>query len=381
MAAGEGDQYGGVPPAPIDAVELRRIRLPLRAPFQTAHELTDVREILLVHVFAAGAEGWSECVAGATPTYLAEVTRGEERVLLDHLLPSLFAAGPVDGGQLATAFRDVKGHRPAKAALETAVLDAQLRAQKRNLADYLGADPRPLRVGVAVGLAPSTDALLAEVTSCVEAGYTRVKLKIAPGRDLEPVGAVRAAFPDLALQVDANGSYTLDDAEHLAGLDDFDLLLIEQPLGDDDLAGHAELARRLRTPICLDEAIHSLDHCRSALALGAARVIAVKPGRVGGLLAAKAIHDLCRDRGVDAWVGGMLETGIGRAANLALAALPGFTLPGDLSASARYWEADITPPFELEGGTLAVPTGAGIGVDPDLDFLERITTDRRMVRR
>ncbi len=369
-----------MPFAPIDAVELRRIRLPLRQPFRTAHELTVERDVLIVRVFTAGAEGWGECVAGSTPTYLAEVAGDEERVLLDHLLPRLFDAGVVDASQVASLTHDVKGHRPAKAALETAVLDAQLRAEKRSLAEHLGADPRPLRVGVAVGMAASTDALLEEVSGCVEAGYTRVKLKIAPGFDLEPVRAARAAFPDLALQVDANGSYMLDDAEHLARLDELGLLLIEQPLGDDDLVGHAELGRRLRTPICLDEAIHSLDHCRTALALGAARVIAVKPGRVGGLLAAVAIHDLCRDRGVDAWVGGMLETGIGRAANLALAALPGFTLPGDLSASDRYWARDITPPFELEDGRLAVPASAGLGVDPDLAFLERITVDRRLIR-
>jgi O-succinylbenzoate synthase len=365
----------------IDAVELRRIRLPLRRPFVTAHEQTAVREVLLVRVLGGDAEGWGECVAGPAPTYLAEDIDSEERVLVDHLVPRVLAADALEVDRLPELIADLKGHHPARAALEAAVLDRQLRAEGRPLVAALGGAPGPVRVGVAVGLAPSIDALIDEVAGHVDAGYTRVKLKIAPGADVEPVRAVRRAFPALALQVDANGSYRLDDAAHLGLLDDLDLLLIEQPLSDDDLVGHAELARKLRTPICLDEAIRSLDHCRSALALGAARVIAVKPGRVGGLREARAIHDHCRSEGVDAWVGGMLETGVGRAANLALAALPGFTLPGDVSASDRYWERDITPPFVLADGALTVPSGPGLGVDVDLGFVEQITTRVQVVRR
>jgi o-succinylbenzoate synthase len=363
-----------------DAVELRRIRLPLVRPFHTAREVTTAREVLLVRVLAEGAEGWGECVAGTEPTYLPETVDAEEHVLADDLLPRLFAAGAVPADELMPRLRDVKGHHPAKAALEAALLDVQLRVAGHSLAEHLGVSPGAVRVGVAVGLAPSIDALLDEVAEHAAAGYTRVKLKIAPGADIEPVRAVRVAFPRLQLQVDANGSYTLDDAAHLAELDDLDLLLIEQPLPDDDLVGHAELARRLRTPLCLDEAIGSLDLCRTALVLGAARVIAVKPGRVGGLAVAKEIQELCRAKGVDAWVGGMLETGIGRAANLALAALPGFTLPGDISGSGRYWARDVTPPFVLRDGTLDVPSGPGLGVEVDLAFVEEITTSRRLVR-
>jgi O-succinylbenzoate synthase len=364
----------------IEAVELRRIRLPLVRPFVTARERTAARDVLLVRVVSTESDGWGECVAGTEPTYLPETVDGEEQVLVDHLLPRLFRAGPIPADDLTRRLDDVKAHHPAKAALEMALLDAELRADGRALADRIGSATSSVRVGVAVGLVATVDALVTEVTELVAAGYTRVKLKIAPGMDVEPVRAVRAEFPRLQLQVDANGSYTLDDAAHLAALDGCDLLLIEQPLPDHDLIGHAELARRLHTPICLDEAICSLDDCRTALALGAAGVIAVKPGRVGGLLAARAIHDLCRSGGVDAWVGGMLETGVGRAANLALAALPGFTLPPDLSASDRYWERDITPPFVLDAGSLAVPTGPGLGADVDLPFVESITTSRRVLR-
>jgi O-succinylbenzoate synthase len=369
-----------MPAAPIDAVELRRVGLPLIHPFRTATETTEAREVLLVHVYVGDSEGWGECVAGPAPTYLAETLSGEKNVLVEHLVPRMFATGAVAADSLATVVGDVKGHRPAKAALEAALFDAQLRAEGRSLAAHLGATTDAVRVGVAVGLAPSIDLLVEEVAEHVAAGYTRVKLKISPGADVEPVRAVRAAFPALQLQVDANGSYSAADADHLARLDNFDLLLIEQPLADDDLVGHAALARRLRTPVCLDEAIHSVEHCRAALALGAARAIAVKPGRVGGLLAARAIAEACREAGVDAWVGGMLETGIGRAANLALAALPAFTLPGDVSASDRYWERDLTTPFVLQEGCLAVPAGPGLGVDVDVNYIEHLTTSVRTLR-
>jgi O-succinylbenzoate synthase len=370
----------GVPATPVDSIELRRVRLPLARPFRTSTETTDARDVLLVRVFAGGAEGWGECVAGVAPTYLAEVVAGEEDLLAAHLVPRLFAAGAVAADALGTVLGDVKGHRPAKAALEAALLDAQLRVEGRSLAQFLGATAGSVRVGVAVGLAPSIDLLVEEVAAHVAAGYTRVKLKIAPGADVEPVRAVRLAFPALELQVDANGSYSPTDADHLARLDDFELVLIEQPLADDDLVGHAALARRLRTPVCLDEAIHSVDDCRAALALEAARAIAVKPGRVGGLLAARAVGEACREAGVDAWIGGMLETGIGRAANVALAALPAFTLPGDVSASDRYWDRDLTTPFVLRDGHLDVPTGPGFGVEIDVDYVEELTTSVRLLR-
>jgi O-succinylbenzoate synthase len=244
-----------------------------------------------------------------------------------------------------------------------------------SLSHYLGGVRDMVDAGVAVGIAPSIGELLDTVAAHVEAGYRRVKLKVEPGWDVEPVRAVRERFgPDLLLQVDANASYTLADAPHLAMLDRFGLVLIEQPLPEDDLAGHAALARRITTPICLDESIRSARDAAAAIGAGACSVVNVKPGRVGGLLEARRVHDVCVAHDVPVWCGGMLETGIGRAANVALASLPGFTLPGDLSASDRYFEEDVTEPFVLDGGRLAVPPGPGIGVTPRTGRLDGCTT-------
>jgi O-succinylbenzoate synthase len=265
----------------------------------------------------------------------------------------------------------------AKAAVEAAVLDAECRADGIPLVNRLGAIPRLVPAGVAVGLQPSIGELLELVGSYLAEGYRRVKLKIEPGNDVAPVRAVRERFgDDLMIQVDANQAYTLADAPLLKALDPFGLQLIEQPLPEDDLFGHARLAELIQTPVCLDESITSVRQAAEALALGACSVVNVKPARVGGLLEAVRIHDLCLARGVDLWCGGMLETGIGRAANLALAALPGFTLPGDLSASGRYFHRDLTEPFVLEEGCLRVPSGPGIGVAPLAEALAEFTTSR-----
>jgi O-succinylbenzoate synthase len=269
----------------------------------------------------------------------------------------------------------------AKAALEMALLDAELRASNTSLGSYLGATRDLVPAGVSVGIADSVDQLCDTVGAYLDQGYVRIKLKIQPGWDVEPVRAIRARFgDDLALQVDANAAYSVGDADHLAQLDPFELLLIEQPLAEDDLAGHAELAGRLRTPICLDESITSARAAADAIARGACAIVNIKAGRVGGYLEARRVHDVCAERGVPVWCGGMLETGLGRAANVALAALPNFTLPGDISASDRYWKADITPPFRLEQGHLRVPTGAGLGVSPDPDALAGVTTSTRSFR-
>jgi O-succinylbenzoate synthase len=262
----------------------------------------------------------------------------------------------------------------AKAVLETALLDFQLRRSGVSLGRFLGATQTRVQSGVSVGIQPSIDDLLQVVQGYLNDGYLRIKLKIEPGFDIEPVRAVRTTFGDeLLLQVDANSAYQLSDAEHLAKLDEFNLLLIEQPLPEEQVASHAQLAKVVRTPMCLDESIVSVEVAREALDIGACSIINIKPGRVGGYLEAKKIHDLCYERGVAVWCGGMLETGIGRAANLALAALPGFTLPGDTSASSRYFKRDVTTPFILRDGHLDVPTGPGIGIDPDLDMLDSIT--------
>ncbi len=359
----------------LHAVELRLARLPLVAPFRTAQGTEGAREALLVRVESDVGEGWGECVAGAEPSYSPEYVESAWLTLERFLVPALWDARDLDAAGVTRRLREFKGHRMAKAALEMAVLDVQLRAEGVSLRSFLGGTSDAVLAGVAVGIMASVEELLEAVTAYVEAGYRRVKLKIEPGWDVEPVCAVRERFGGgLLVQVDANGSYRRTDALHLAELDRFSLLLIEQPLEEEDLLGHAALARQIRTPVCLDESIVSADSAASAIALGACSVVNVKPGRVGGLLEARAIHALCVSKGVPVWCGGMLETGIGRAANLALASLPGFTLPGDISASDRYFSEDITPPFVLEDGRIAVPTGPGLGVQVLLPVLDALTT-------
>jgi o-succinylbenzoate synthase len=352
----------------LTGVELRRIRLPLVTPFRTSFGTERERDILLVRMTTADAEGWGECVAGAAPLYSAEYVDAAQHVTREHLLPRLRAVPDLTAARVAPALAGVKGHPMAKAALEMAVLDAELRARGVPLAEHLGAVRDRVAAGVSVGIAGSVPELLDAVAGYLDQGYARIKLKIEPGWDVEPVRAVRERFGDeLLLQVDANTAYTLGDARQLVRLDPFDLLLIEQPLPEDDLRGHAELARRLRTPVCLDESVVSARAAATAIALGACSVVNVKAGRVGGYLEARRVHDVCAAAGVPVWCGGMLETGLGRAANVALAALPGFTLPGDTSASDRYWRRDlVTEPFVLEGGCVRVPAGPGpcVAVEP-----------------
>ena len=360
--------------------ELRRLKMPLVRPFRTSFGTETVREVMIVHVFTDRGEGWAECSIESDPLYLSEFLDAADHVFSDHLAPRLFAAGALRAENVADTLEPVKGHRMAKSALEMALLDVQLRAENRSFQSFIGGTKTAVPVGVSVGITDTIDELVANVAGYVVDGYPRIKLKIEPGFDIEPVRRVREANPDIMLQVDANTAYFVDDIDHLAQLDAFDLLLIEQPFGEDDLLAHAELARRVKTPVCLDEAIRSLDHTRTALALDAAHIINIKPARVGGYLAAVKIHDHCVAAGVPVWCGGMLETGIGRAANLALASLPGFTLPGDISATKRYWTRDITAPFEMFNGEIAVPTGPGFGVEVDVDFVEEITFERRELR-
>ncbi len=369
----------------VEAVELRRVRLPLVRPFVTAVASTTARSSVLVRLLTDGGEGWGECVALDAPLYTSEYVEAAHHALRDHLVPRLLAAGAVAGGEVAgeevaRVLGPVQGHPMAKAALEMAVLDAELRAAGRSLAARLGGTRTEVDCGVAVGEAPSIGALLDEVAGYLDEGYRRIKLKVHPGADLEPVAAVRDRFPDVALQVDANGAYSVDQWPLLAALDPFDLLLIEQPVAADDLLGAAEVARRIRTPVCLDESITSAATAATALALGACTVVNIKPGRVGGLLEAVRIHDLCVAAGVPVWCGGMLETGLGRAANLALAALPGFTLPADLSGSSRYFPLDLTEPFVPVDGRLRVPTGPGLGVTPLPEALEELTVSVELLR-
>ena len=359
----------------LTGVELRTVSMPLVAPFRTSFGTQTQRDVLLLRVVADDVEGWGECVAMADPRYSEEYLGGAVDVLRRFLVPALAAVPVLTAPAVGRLLEPVKGHRMAKAALEMAVLDAELRAEGRPLARELGAVHDRVPCGVSVGIMSSLPELLDAVGGYVADGYVRIKLKIEPGWDVAPVRAVRERFgDDLLLQVDANTAYTLADARHLARLDPFDLLLIEQPLAEDDVLGHARLARQLSTPVCLDESITSARSAAAAISLGACSIVNIKPGRVGGYLEARRIHDVCAAQGVAVWCGGMLETGLGRAANVALAALPGFTLPGDTSASDRYYRSDITAPFVLQDGHLPVPTGPGLGVEPLADELRSVTT-------
>jgi o-succinylbenzoate synthase len=361
----------------VDAIELRRVRLPLVSPWRTASSVETERDVLLVRVAGrcddVPVEGWGECGALSSPGYSPEFVDGAHDVVRRFLAP-LVLGQEHTATELDGRFAAVAGHPMAKSALATAVLDAELRASSTSLASFLGAARDRVPAGVAVGITEPIERLLEVVGSYVGDGYARVKLKIEPGRDLKVVEAVRERFPGFALQVDANAAYTAHDLDTLVALDPFDLLLVEQPFAADDLLLHAELARRVRTPVCLDESIVSAASAQVAIALGACSVVNIKAARVGGYLEARRVHDVCAAAEVPVWCGGMLETGIGRAANLALAALPGFTLPGDLSASRRYYERDLTEPFVLEAGTVRVPEGPGIGVTPLPDALAEFTT-------
>jgi o-succinylbenzoate synthase len=358
----------------LEGVELRRIEMPLVAPFRTSFGTEQTKSALLLRVVTSEGEGWGECVAAAHPLYSSEYVDAAADVLRRFLVPAVAAAGEVHANTVAATLRRFHGHRMAKAALEMGMLDAELRARGVALSRELGAVRERVACGVSVGIMDSIDLLLDAVAGYVAAGYVRIKLKIEPGWDVEPVRAVRERFGDeLLLQVDANAAYTLADAPQLARLDAFDLALIEQPLPEDDVLGHADLAKLLRTPICLDESITSAHAAADAIRLGACRIVNVKAGRVGGYLEARRIHDVCRAHGVPVWCGGMVETGLGRAANVALAALPGFVLPGDTSGSDRFFAIDITEPFVLDDGHLPVPTAPGLGVAPIEDRLREVT--------
>ena len=362
----------------LEGIELRLIRLPLAETFRAAHGRRDHREVVIVRALAAdGPAGWSECVAEVEPTYWPEYTAGAHHVLQHHLVPRMLAG---------RTLRDVRGHQMAKAALEGAVLDAGLRADGRSLASFLGARRREVGTGIALGITDTVDDLvMAAMTWCAQ-GHRALKLKVAPGWDVEPVGAVRAAVGHkVELVVDANGSYLSGDPDHMAALarladPGLGLACIEQPFGPDDLTGHARLVELVDVPICLDESIGSLGDVETALGLGACGAISLKVGRVGGLLETKRIHDRCVDEGVPLRAGGMLETGLGRAVNLAVAALPGCTLPPDLGPSARYFTQDITPPFDDRDGTMTVPDGAGLGIEPLQEVLDDVTIDQLTLR-
>jgi O-succinylbenzoate synthase len=360
----------------IDLVELRHLRMELLSPFQTSFGVMRERDVLLVAVVAEGRTGWGECPAANDPFYSPETPDTAHLILERYLAPALLE-GRLSG--LAETFHDecefLRGHSMAKAAMEAALWD--LEAQRRGvpLHELLGGTQIVIQTGVSVGIQPSVDHLVQAVGRYVDLGYRRIKIKIRPGWDIEPVGAVAKAFPDAALMVDANAAYSPSDIKVLEALDELGLMMIEQPFAHDDLVDHARLQKRIATPVCLDESADSLSAVRAALELGACRLVNIKQARVGGLSQAIRIHDLCRDAGVPVWAGGMLETGIGRALNIALATLENFTIPGDISASRRYWHEDIIEP-EVEvsaDGTIAVGTAPGLSYKPRLDRIECLT--------
>jgi O-succinylbenzoate synthase len=363
----------------LESIQLREIRLPLREPFRISSGVVSERRILLLELRADdGVTTWSECVAGEHPNYGPETVDTAWHAIATWLAPRVLGvalAGPEQvRGLLGNG---VRGHLMAKAAVEMGCWGLEAERRQVSLAELLGGVREWIPVGISLGIQETPQALVDRAIAAREDGYRKIKLKIAPGADIEFVAAVREALdPEAPLMADANGAYELEDATHLAGLDAFDLLMIEQPLHAEDLVRHAALQQVLRTPICLDESIMSRRNAEDMIHLGSGRIVNIKPGRVGGLSESIAIHDVCAAHGMPVWCGGMLESGIGRAYNLALATLPNFTLPGDLSPSARYWERDIvTPEWAMDGnGGMRVPLGQpGLGVTVDVDRVDDLT--------
>jgi O-succinylbenzoate synthase len=362
----------------IDGVELRLVRLSLVEPFETSFGKIDSRLIFLVSLTAGGLRGWGEVVAAEKPLYSYETVGTAFHVIKDFLAPALLSDSLTSINDLAQRFSRFRGHNMAKAGLELAFMDLLAQLNSQSLSAQIGGERKTIPVGVSLGIQPTITALLKRVDRYLGLGYQRIKLKIKPGWDLDVVDEVRRTHPNILLSVDANSAYTLSDVNHLRRLDDYDLLMIEQPLQNDDLIDHAKLQRLLQTSICLDESIVGQRQANAALDLESCRIINIKIGRVGGYSEALAIHHLCAGRNIPVWCGGMLESGIGRAHNIALASLAGFMLPGDISASARYFERDLISPEVTVAydGTVAVPDAVGLGFAVDLPFIESRTETR-----
>ena len=365
----------------VQKITLREIRMPLVTPFETSFgRLTD-RRVLLVEAEAGGVAGWGESVAGEGPFYAPETVETAWLILRDFIWPAL------KGREFRSAFdvwgllASIRGHNMAKGALEAALWDAEAKQKEIPLWKLLGGVRKEIPCGVSIGIKETVDDLIAAVEREMSAGYQRIKIKIKPGKDIEPVERLRQKFPEIRLMVDANSAYRLEDWPHLKRLDAYYLMMIEQPLGWDDLYSHAELQRKLDTPICLDECIHTEEHARAAIELGACRIINIKLGRVGGYTPARRIHDLCKSKQIPVWCGGMLEFGIGRAHNIALSTLENFSLPGDVTASRRYWAEDVIEPevTVTPQGTIRVPEGPGIGYVPRLERIEKLTARKEVL--
>jgi len=362
----------------IDRVEIRLLRLPLNEPFETSFGKIDSRLIFLVCLEADGLRGWGEVVASEEPLYSYETVGTALHVIRDFFGPALLTAPLTSLSDLAKRLAPFRGHNMAKAGLELAFMDLFAQVHQQSLSALIGGELKRVAVGVSLGIQPTISRLLERVERYVSLGYQRIKLKIKPGWDLDVVDEVRRKYPQILLSVDANSAYTFEDAEHLKQLDQFKLLMVEQPLQHDDLMDHARLQELMTTSLCLDESIVNLRQARMALELDSCRIINIKVGRVGGYSQALGIHDLCLARTIPVWCGGMLESGIGRAHNIALASLRGFALPGDISASSRYFKRDLISPEVVvaRDGTVAVPDGTGLGFEVDVDFIKHLTETR-----
>ena len=366
----------------ISSLTLHHISMPLVAPFETSFGRETVRECILLTLQAEGLVGYGECVASRDPGYSYETTGTAWHILKDFIAPLVLGKEVRDASDFQKRVEGIRGHHLAKAAVEMALWDLLGKRDGKSLKEMFGGTREKVEVGVSIGIQESASALVRTVASYLEKGYRRVKIKIKPGREVDETSAVRNAYPELRLQVDANSAYTLESAGALKPLDELDLLLIEQPLFEDDIWDHRKLQAEFKTPICLDESIVSPRHARYALEMEACRIINIKPARVGGLSQGIAIHDECMAQSVPVWCGGMLETGVGRASNLALASLPGFVLPGDISASDRYYKRDITNErFVLnDDSTIDVPNGHGLGVTIDEDALAQFTLSKMTLK-
>lgn len=363
----------------IEKIELRHIKIELVSPFTTSMGTEYDEEHIIVRVDAEGLTGWGECVAEGTPFYSYETVTTAWHILQDFLIPSILGKNISGINEAITSYEKVRGHMMAKAGLEAALWDLFAKSKNISLSKMMGGTKTKIDVGVSIGIQSSVSDLIKKIEGYLAEGYKRIKIKIAPGNDIQFVKAVRKEFPNILFQVDANSAYTLNDINLFKQMDEFNLLLIEQPLGYDDIYEHSKLQKELKTPICLDESIHSLDDTRAAIELNSCRVINIKPGRVGGFTESKLIHDYCESKNIPVWCGGMLESGIGRSGNVALASLPNFTLPGDISASKRYYKEDIVEPEFVVNpdGTMNVPTKPGIGVEVNIKMLDKVTVRKK----
>ena len=366
----------------IDAIILRELHIPLLRPFETSFGVTRQRRILLAEIQSEGLTGWGECTAGERPFFSGESTDSAWQMIVNELGPMLASESPDHGGECPQIFRQVRGNRMAKATLENAIWDLEAQLEGVSLSQLIGGVREVIPCGVSLGIHSSIPELLATIEKELAAGYQRIKLKCKPGWDVEVFDRVRNRWPAITLSCDANSAYKLRDADHLVTFDAFDLLMIEQPLWHDDFYYHSMLQKRLNTPICLDESIHNRRDALAAIEMESCRIINIKLGRVGGFSEAIAVHNAAQERGIPVWCGGMLESGVGRSHNIALSTLENFTLPGDVSASARYWREDIVEPeiTVSSAGEIAIPDTPGRGYEVRTDLVERLTVRKETIR-